>query len=186
MQKTLFIILGVLGIVLLVELGVLMWQKNTPLPPVTISQIPKVTVILLPYSSQSNKNIKYIALSENLVKKGYVGWQDGDFFYNTPKEDKKSVPPFSLIGTVRKIEDTRLEIETKGSDAKIYTIKAELSSKSEIIKTTKDKTGKRMQTNDILFWQEIKIGSRVRIYPLIQKWAKNGYFVVTKVYILST
>lgn len=184
MQKFLFLILGFLGMIFLIEIGILIWQKNTPLSPVTITQTP--ITISLPYSSQINKNIKHITLSENLVQKGYVGWQEGDFFYNTPKDYQLSVLPFSVKGTVKKIEDKKLEIEAKGNDETTYIVKAELSPNTEIIKTIKDEKGKISQITNSSFLKEIKIGSHIRVHPLIQNWIKDGYFMVTQIFIQPT
>jgi hypothetical protein len=183
MQKYLFIILGFLGMIFLIELGVFFWQKNTPLSSLSISLSPTIAPKPhLPMSQQNKKGIQLVNLGEDYTKAGFIGWNDKNFFYMVKKENYNSIFPFSFIGIVKKLNGRKMEIETTGGDKTTYLIKIELLPNGEVIKTTKNDP-KQNQLSSI---QEIKIGNKVRVTNFSSDKIQDGYFLIKRLNLFPT
>ncbi|MBM3131020.1 MAG: hypothetical protein FJ009_20630 [Chloroflexi bacterium] len=182
MQKVLMAVVGLLGVTLVFMLGLLLWQKNNPRPSiVSVSLAPSVTPIpvSLPLSSQNKPDIKFVTLDKENTDKGYVAWQEADFFFYTKKGDNNPVYPFSFIGVVKKTSGAnRLEFEAKTKDKTIYTIKVELLPNHKIIDKTNQ--GKAISLS------QVKAGNRMRVALFWPEKRNNDYFLVRLVYLLSS
>ncbi|MBM3127402.1 MAG: hypothetical protein FJ009_02060 [Chloroflexi bacterium] len=182
MRKLLFLIVGFLGIIFVIELGIFFWQKNNPRPSiVSVSLAPSVTPVpvSLPLSSQNKPDIKFVTLDKENTDKGYVAWQEADFFFYAKKDDNNPVYPFSFIGKVKKTSGTnRLEFEAKTKDKTIYTIKVELLPNHKIIDKTNQ--GKAISLS------QVKAGNRMRVALFWPEKRNNDYFLVRLVYLLSS
>lgn len=172
MQKLLFLILGFLGIVFLIEVGFLVWQKYTPVP-ITVVPTLAPSPPTLPLSSLNKPGIRFVKLSDEYTKQGFIGWADGDFFYGAVKGYVSPILPFSFIGIVKKVEKNKVEVESTQNDGKKITVKIQLSDNAKVVER-KTNTSVKLQT-----------GEKIRILRLHHKVKNGEYYIIDNIEILS-
>ena len=174
MQKFLVVVLGVLGVVLIVELGILFTQSSGKRQQVSnVAPSPNQKQILLPLSSPEKNGVNvYTDPADSEINKYYTTWSDGGFYYFRSINSAKSVAPYLVRGVVKATKENSFEIEAKTADQTFYRVMIKLLPDATVTKNNKTVAS-----------TEITVGDMAQFLPIRSDQKENGYYLVRKVTI---
>lgn len=175
MQKFLVIALGVLGIVLLAELLVLVWQKNTSSSHVSVFSPPSPSFSLLPLSSTANSVITPVVADPN--KPNEIYWKNKLYIYQALRNNTTSRSPIGAVGKIAEIKNDFIILTGLDSNQNIG-ISVNPNTKIKQL----DNKGKTKSWNPILFSQ-LKKDDKAQVIFIEDSVVNNGTMPAKYIYV---